>query len=423
MLKSSPELHVPSNQFRQPISFFEEKPVFSVGFAKRSITPDLSKGGVWLAGFFPSRTGWLIHDELFAKCLVIRGKNNVSVGIVSTDLLGFLPSDIQEIEKRVSGFFHGKLLVHTTHTHSAPDVMGLWGFNLFGLPLFSGREEEYVHFVKNQIAACVKEADEKKEPAVIAFGETRLEGVARIRAGAEIDDMLSVMHVRLENRSLFLVNFAVHPNLLYSSYITADLLQYTYDYIEKETGGEVLYVNGAIGAVHPQQSGNIRNRWGRAKELGTMIGRATLEATQSAKISTSDSLFFKTALIRTPLKNKQFIKAMRWGLMRDERQPDGTMVVEVNYVIIGDGGILTYSGEVFPNIALALKKNVLQQYKFTFGLTNGGIGYILTSEDFHSGRYRYHTRVSVSPVIGDQIFDAITEMLASPDTAPESAPK
>jgi len=146
-----------------------------------------------------------------------------------------------------------------------------------------------------------------------------------------------------------------------------------------------------------------------------MIGRAALEAVRGAKISKSDSLFSKTTMIRTPLQNKQFIKAMQWGLIRDERQPDGAMVVEVNYVIIGDGGILTYPGEVFPNIALSLKEKVPQRYKFTFGLTNGGIGYILTSEDFHSGAYRYHTRVSVGPTIGDQIFEAITEMLTSPD--------
>ncbi|MEK7123953.1 MAG: hypothetical protein AAB851_03630 [Patescibacteria group bacterium] len=48
---------------------------------------------------------------------------------------------------------------------------------------------------------------------------------------------------------------------------------------------------------------------------------------------------------------------------------------------------------------------------FFFGLTNSAFGYILRAEDYHSGKYRYATNVSVGSDIGEEWKKAALELL------------
>lgn len=404
--------HKPSGEFRYLVSFSEEAAKFKAGFAKKKITP---RDAQWLAGYYPGRVGYQIRpgDDLWSKCLVIQDGGGNAVGIASLDLLGFLPSDVREIQERIKPFFSGKILIHTTHTHSAPDVIGLWG------PLIApqtGRDRKYVRFVKNQITSCFEEATSNLGPAMVSFAETRLSDVARSPKNMVNDESLLLMRVILKDRSLLMVNYAVHPDILRkpSAFISSDFLYYVYDYLEKETGSEVMYVNGAIGGVQPKNLLKLeaRNDWLQAKELGSRLAQKALEALKEEKISSRGAISVKSKDVEVMVANKKFLTAVELHLIRDERDAAGFISTEVNYIIVGDAGIITFPGEAFPNIALKLKPRMPDDYKFAFGLTNAGLGYILLSPDYYSGLYPYHRSVSLSPVIGDEVLKALEILIA-----------
>lgn len=395
----------PRKRFSYPITFSAEKAAFHAGFAKRRITPRTIQ---WLAGFLPSRLGTVVHDDLWCKCLIIEDESNTAVGIVSLDLIGLLPSDVKDIQKSISSFFHGKVLIHTTHTHSAPDIQGLWGFWIGKVPLFSGRDPRYLYFVKGRVPDCLREAETSKDPAVVAFAAGRLRGVAHGPSGIQADESLMLMHVLTRGNSVLLVNYAVHPDVMNSKYVTADLLHYTYEFLEQETGSDVMYINGAIGAVQPEKP---RNEWSHARKLGFTIGREALDLLKSERVSQREAISWKTRTLRMTVENENFIKATEFHLMPDQRGADGKIPVEINYAVIGDAGIITFPGEAFPNVAMQVKSRVPDRYQFTFGLTNAGLGYILSSSDYASGRYGYHVSVSVSSTIGDEIVQAFPDLI------------
>lgn len=403
-----PPLHFKDSDINYKFTFSEERADFIAGFSKKKITPSSWQ---WLAGYSITRPSLKTHDDLWAKCIVISDKSRNSLGIVSLDLLGLLPSDVKDIQKKVSVFFPGTLLIHTTHTHSAPDTMGMWGWGVIVVPLFSGRDEGYIRFIKNEVAGCMREAINRQETAMLSFSRTEFSGIAHGPREMKNDESLLLMHVLSKNQSVLLLNYAIHPDLIKSNHISSDFLYYTYDYIEKAAASDVMFINGALGGVEPKDKGEETKRFYRAKEIGTALGRKVIEILPELKISAISSIFSRTDNVSISVKNKKFILASKLGLMPEQRSKDGLMKLEVIYAGIGDAVIITFPGEAFPNIATALKKYLSSEFILTFGLTNGEVGYILFLDDFKSGRYKYHTSMSLNQALGDEIFRTIKNMI------------
>lgn len=393
---------------RQPVPFSGEKAKFFAGFAKRIITPQNTP---WLAGKAP-RLGTKVHGDLWARCLVLGDQEGNSMAIASLDLLGLMPSDVREIQSRVRLFFKGKILVHSTHTHSAPDTMGLWGPRLFFLlPVWSGRDEVYLRALKENVVSCLFDAADRQKPAIISFAESTLEEVARGPRDMKNDESFLIMQVLTERERVLLLNFAVHPETVKQGYVTADFLHYVYDYLGKASGSEIIYVNGAIGGVQPRGLPGRENDWHNAQNLAAAMIQKSLAIMPNFKTSKSNRISWSSETIRIKPENTPWKLAIFLGLLPEERNKKGRVPVELNYLRIGDAGIITFPGEVFPNIALRLKSEMPDAYKFTFGLTNGELGYFLFSHDFRSGKYKYHSRVSLGPYVGNRIFETLGRIL------------
>lgn len=391
------------------LKFSEADAKFMAGFSKKKITPESVQ---WLGGYLPGRLGLFIQADLWSKCSVLEDKNKNALAVVSLDLIGLLPTDVDGIKERIAMFFDGEVLLHTTHTHSAPDTYGIWGFGLGSMPLFSGRDEKYVLFLKKQIAACLQEAIVSKAPAMLTFSAGSLDGITRGPRGMDPDTSVNIMRIVSKDKSVILVNYAIHPDMFYTNYVSSDLLYYTYEFLEKETGSEVMYINGAIGGVQPIRKSKYPNRWERAREIGVAIGEEVLRLIEKEEISKKQDIFFRKKRLFLSVENSGFVWAARLGLMPEQRNPEGKVSVDVHYLTIGDATLITFPGEAFPNVAAALKGwYVPGAYKFIFGLTNGEIGYLLFSPDFKSGRYPYHSRVSLSSLAGDEVFEALRELI------------
>ena len=129
-----------------------------VGAAVRVITPDplLPVSG----GMGAPKPAQEKRGELTARAIVFR-KGDVSVAVVSLDLLGF-PSVLGDrVRAKVSRIPAKNILIGSTHTHSAPDC--------YAFPDGKGGHTgdlKYMDFVCEKAAEAVNEAIDRLQPAV-----------------------------------------------------------------------------------------------------------------------------------------------------------------------------------------------------------------------------------------------------------------
>ena len=143
----------------------EEKDiVLRAGAATSNITPPL---GTLRAGSFAPYPTTHVHDELYARCLVLNDGDTM-IALVTVDLVGFHRSVSVEarrlIEEKI-GIPPGNVMISATHTHSAGTAMGT--------TRYTNEQEldEYQAFLATRIADGVQRAKNLLRPAEVAFGK------------------------------------------------------------------------------------------------------------------------------------------------------------------------------------------------------------------------------------------------------------
>jgi len=269
----------------------EPRPL-QVGFGRVKINPDLSDpkrpalwntgaggseagdraystGPVWLAGFSQHRAATAIHDDLWAIACVL-DDGHTRLGVVALDAIGFFHDDTLEVRRGCPQRWKlDYITVCSTHNHSTPDLMGLWGPDF----LHTGVEARYRRQVIAAATKALGQAVKALQPARVAFHEiaSPTEGlVADTRQPIVFDPDIRVMHFTSAANGTTLgsiVGWANHPETPWgrNTEITADFCGYLRDTLERGfthegralatgVGGIHLYVNGAIGGLmttHP----------------------------------------------------------------------------------------------------------------------------------------------------------------------------
>jgi len=140
--------------------------VLQAGAATSNITPFLDNG---IVGNFNSPPAKQIHDELFAKCLVL-DDGTTQIAIVIVDNLHVnreVLDKAKEIIAQHTPLKKENILIAATHTHSGTSANGeklSGGWNV-------GKEfDEYQQFFIRRVSDGVRRAIANKEPAKIAWG-------------------------------------------------------------------------------------------------------------------------------------------------------------------------------------------------------------------------------------------------------------
>src|SRR5271157_1113674 len=181
-----------------------------VGAASRVITPEPLlpiSGGMGVPKPASEKRG-----ELTARTIVLR-KADVSVAIVSLDLLGF-PSVLGDrVRAKVNRIPSANILIGSTHTHSAPEC--------YAFPDGKGGHAgdlKYLDFVCDQTALAINEAIDRLQPAwiKIATGEAQGKIAYNYYAPDLYDRRMNVIQAKSPQGKTIatLVNYAVHPEVL-----------------------------------------------------------------------------------------------------------------------------------------------------------------------------------------------------------------
>ena len=143
--------------------------VFRAGAARSNITPLL---GQKIVGGFRPYPSTHVHDELWAKCIVL-DDGKTKLAFVVCDNLGIKSQVYEAAAKLVqkhTGIPRSHLMMSATHTHSAGSLIGD-GEDRFKLdPNF---DDEYQPFVAGRIADAVRRAVNNLQPAHIGFGSAQ----------------------------------------------------------------------------------------------------------------------------------------------------------------------------------------------------------------------------------------------------------
>ncbi len=218
-----------------------------VGFAKEVITPE---GSVYMGGFGQMRKSRGVHDDLYARALVLRqGKEKLAM--VAIDCVGIQRTDILKLKAGVPGFRPDQILIASTHTHSGPDTIGFWGLP----PLFSGMDEKYMQRLGKAVADIIKKADAAAVPAssFVAVYQADPSIMFNANEGEPEDHNLGLIVFKdLKGGSIAtLWNLAGHAETMWGDnhLITADFPGRVNELIEKESGAGTIFFNADLGRV------------------------------------------------------------------------------------------------------------------------------------------------------------------------------
>jgi hypothetical protein len=436
-------------------------------FARLKISPDLenSKRPIYLAGFKQNRKATAIHDDLWAiACVLDDGQTRL--GIVALDAIGFFHDDVISVRKRLAKEWKlDYTIVCSTHNHTTPDLLGLWGPNY----LRTGVDKHYRQRVIEAAAKVLGDAVATLRPVQVAFHEIKAapDGlVADMRKPEVFDPDIRIMHFTDPTNGITIgtiVGWADHPETVWSkgTEITADFPGYLRDTLENGAhhsgailepgiGGIHLYINGAVGGlmstppsvtVHdPYLKQDFKEpTHEKARALGRQLAQRILTRldSSSSSLSSSSSISVRARTIEIPLANKGYLFAPLLGLIDRGHVRWKQLRTEVALVTIGDASIACIPGEIYPEIINGgiekapgsdfqidpvevppIRELMPGKIKFVFGLANDEIGYIIPKSEWdHKKPYLYGAKKkpygeinSCGPEVAPKIHAAFREL-------------
>jgi hypothetical protein len=421
---------------------------------------------VWIAGFGNRRAANGIHDDLWARTMVV-DDGRTRLAIVVLDAIGFMNDQVIDVRNRIpddAGITYA--LIASTHTHEGPDMIGLWGKS----PLKSGINGEYMEYVIGQVVESVVAAVKNMRPAILEVSED-LTGAAHLvkdtRQPEVFDSGLRLIRaVDKENGNTLgsLIAWADHPETLWGKnlLITSDFPHYVREGVEKGVfngdtlvksgiGGIAVYVNGAIGGLmttHPSLAVKdpftgkefSEPAFEKAEAQGKQVALLALAALGNSveKIDSAGiSLIVKT--LSLPIDNKLFRLGSLLGLFNRGTTGRMNMRSELSVFTIGQLAFATLPGEVYPEIinggieapdgrdfpigpveAPPVRDMMKGDYKFIFGLANDEIGYIIPKSQwdvkdpytYHRNDSPYGEENSLGPETASILHSALKGMLS-----------
>ena len=415
-----------------------ESPDLRAGAAAVKITPPK---GAPLAGYYYNRAAEGVHDDLYAKALVLE-QGGTQVAFVVCDLISLSRPIVEQARRLItdSSRVRGKnVMMSATHSHTGPVLRGGSTRNAAQ----GGEEDVAVKYAEELpwlIAESVKLAAKRLTNAVVsaAIGyEEHLSFNRRffmrdgtvawnpgkantniVRAAGPIDPDVGVLLVQTPDAKGAIatyVNFAMHPDTVGGLQISADYPSTLSRLLGEYKGAEMLtiFANGACGNVN-----HVDVKWKdpqkghqEATRIGTVLAANVLQAYKKAQ-PVSGLLRARSEIVKLPLPmiseaeieearrvakipadtktpQPQFLERVKaykvLDVMARDRKPHE---VEVQVIALGDEvAWVSLPGEIFVELGLAIKKASPFYYTFIAELANGSIGYIPNREAYAQGNY------------------------------------
>ena len=425
----------------------EEAPAFQAGGAKSNITPEL---GVPLVGGWGSPQAEHIHDELWARCLVL-DDGSTRLAFVIIDNLAAAREVFDNAKQRLTektGIPAGNMLMASTHTHSAPSARPS---NVLDPP---GDLSEYQQFVADRIVDGVRRAINNLEPARIGWGAGEAPGQVFNRRWFMDEDFDltnpfgEVDQVRMNpprnHEALVEPAGPTDPEIAFLAVESADgrpialLANYSLHYVGGVPGnhvsadyfgvfareiGRLLKANAEnppfVGIMSNGTSGDINNinfqapsprrqPYEQINRVASIAAGAVYKAYQTVEFQDWAKLAGRKSELTLEVRKPDEATLERARAILDDpdaapgdhpreqtyanrtiqmhESPD-EVDIWVQTVRVGDVGIAAIPFEVFVETGLEIKEKSPFEQAFTISFGNGGYGYLPTPQQHELGGY------------------------------------
>jgi len=364
---------------------------FIAGAAKRDVTPEV---GVQLGGYFNRTLPSIgVHDKLFSRAvylsddeeqIMIIGNDQLCLSNVVTE--GYLDEIRRNIEAKTR-IKQDNIIIFSTHTHGAPDSLGIFGY--------SEKNKKYFQRLQSEIVEVAIEAYLKRKEAKIfwAKGSSKI-GINRRNpiSGPTDEELVTIKISSIYNNTVaLLINYACHgvvlgpDNLL----ITADWIGYLENNLEKKYETTTMFLPGASGNINPRTNDTlekIRN----GKDVYDRTGGTFEEMERFGTIAVEDvqKILSKATQIQEPkIENKvERVKVKIENKTISNMIGKNEVITRVSATRVGNIVIVGLPGEAFVEYGLKLK-SFTRYVVVPLTLANDYIGYLPTEEAFREGGY------------------------------------
>ena len=242
-----------------------------VAFSKINISPKDVIGKA-MAGYTRPDPCKGILDDIKAYGVLIESKNNnKKLLLLSVDILKLPLSICNYIKKKIAAEFpalnQNHVLIHATHTHSAPDITGefYWpgsGINVLrGIMFGRNRNDDYIVWFTKQIIEMIKDLFKNLKPCKIGWSNRKFNPdlvIQRRHPTKKVQPRLGVITFKnAEDDKLlgFITHYACHPTSLSyeNNQLSADWPGRFNHRIAELTNNNIssIYFNGPSGDLNP----------------------------------------------------------------------------------------------------------------------------------------------------------------------------
>lgn len=378
---------------------------------------------IWLAGFSQNKPATGVNDPLWARSLIL-DDGETRLGMCVIDMIGFGHDDVVTVRKRIQEKLNlDYLIVSSTHVHSSPDLMGLWGPN----PYTSGINKEYREQVIQGIISSLEAAQNDLEPSYFKFAMNETDALPLVgdtRDPQVFDEGIRIMQVMslADNQTKgTLLNWGNHPETLWSgnTLISSDFPHYWREYIEKGIyqadsmvheglGGVAIFMNGALGGlmttrpnipiIHPYTEEFFdAPDDDKINTQGLALAKITFETMQRGMLETREAgINLRAKTIELAMANNLFRLAAWIGIFDRGFTRWGHIRSEVAAWTLGPASFVHVPGELYPEIlnggvqspeggdygiepveVPSIRSQMPGRIRFFSGMSNDMIGYIV----------------------------------------------
>ncbi len=451
-------------------------PEFSgiIGIGRADITPP---PGIfarsWGSSTHDVATG--VHKPLYASCVMFRGSDDdLSVYLVSLDLSFWGNKEEWEIRSQVlqrSGLAEKQLILHLSHTHSAPPT-DLQNAGKPGGGLIQPWRDRIVAGAANAIDEARNSA--RESVMTWAYGTCKL-AHNRDQAVMETDELTTVVGLNLHDEAddtllvgrivdvesnvrAVLVNYACHPVSLGggNTEISPDYVGKMREVVEANiAGGVCIFLHGASGDLTPRlsyasdpaiadQNGleigyavletlasflppQSSLEFDRIEQSGAPLGRWALQPKPASKMVAIDFATVELAYYNLPSLEEldsaiqeatdsfMLVRLQRRRQLREEMGSSDRREIRIPVWRIGDLVIVALPAEAYSEFQQALRKAFPDLAVAVLNIANGYFSYLPPEESYDVAGL-YQVRVALfGPGCFEQVLDSAQQTISRLD--------
>jgi len=406
-----------------------------IGASAVKITPPL---GAPMAGYYFARGAEKIHDDLYAKALVIE-KDGIKVAIVTCDLIetpADLVADARNLAEKSTGIAAGHIMISATHAHTGPVI--LTTSSMYSMDAKSGELlKNYMSKLPGLIAQSIKQANEALKPANISYGLGKEETISFnrrffmkdgtvgwnpgignpniIKPAGPIDPDVAVLYAESQTGipiSTY-VNFAIHLDIVSGVEFSADMPFTLSNVLGKVKGPEMVtfFAPGCSGNLNHINVKGPERQGGQqfAAQLGTILAGEVIKTYPRSKVLNVDKISATSEIVKLPLAEfdpadlpkareiaskfgqadvpfMEMVKSFK--IIEVAERKGKPMDAEIQVFALGNEfAIVSLPGEIFTELGMYIKSRSPYPNTMVVALANGSIDYVPDRKAFVEGNY------------------------------------